>query len=135
MSCAIQKKLGALLIAVLFTLPSGMTALAAPDDYQFELVQPQIKQGTDAVVAVRLVHKPTGKPVPGAVIFQTRLDMSPMGMADMTAKATPINTEEPGLYRFKAPITMEGDWAFHLAAKVPGENDTVRGTVRIKAVK
>jgi len=32
---------------------------------------------------LRLVHKPSGKPVADAAIVQTRLDMAPDGMADM----------------------------------------------------
>jgi hypothetical protein len=110
-------------------------AVAAPQDYRFEPVQTQVKASNSAQVTVRLIHTPTGKPVENAVIFQTRLDMSPMGMADMTAKATPVKTDEPGLYKFQAPLGMDGDWALQLSAKVPGETDTVRGVVKFKATK
>lgn len=109
-------------------------AHAGPQDYRFEAVQPQVKSG-DAQIAVRLIHVPTGKPVENAVIFQTRLDMSPMGMGDMTAKATPVKMNEPGLYAFRAPLGMDGEWAMQLNAKVPGETDTVRGSIKFKAVK
>lgn len=110
-------------------------ALAAPQDYRFEIVQPQVKAGNNAQFAVRLLHVPTGKPIDNAVIFQTRLDMSPMGMGDMTAKATPGKGAEPGVYPFRAPLGMAGEWALQLSAKVPGESETVRGAVRFEAVK
>ena len=61
------------------------TAFAGADDYVFELVKSEIKSNNVATVAVRLLHKPTGKPVTDAVIVQTRLDMAPDGMADMDA--------------------------------------------------
>jgi hypothetical protein len=82
---------------------------------------------------VRLVHKPTGKPVEGAVIFRTRLDMSPDSMAEMTAKHAAIPGSQPGIYRFRADLTMAGGWAFKLQAKVPGETETIEGTVVFKA--
>jgi hypothetical protein len=75
------RALGAALIGL------GLTTAAWADvkDYEFQLVQPQYKKGDGAIVAVRLVDKRTGKPVPDAVIFAKRIDMAPDGMATMTA--------------------------------------------------
>jgi hypothetical protein len=98
-------------------------ALAGATDYEFQPVSAEIELG------VRLVDKRTGKPVPGAVIFRTQLDMSPDGMGEMLAKHEAVPTGEPGVYRYKADITMAGDWAFKLQAKVPGEPETVEGSV------
>ena len=49
------------------------TTLAAPNDYAFEPVSANVNRG-EVTVAVRLMHKPTGKPVTDAVITQTRID-------------------------------------------------------------
>lgn len=106
---------------------------AAPNDYEFQPVVVDVKNGAGSEMAVRLVHKPTGKPVEGAVIFRTQLDMSPENMAGMTAKHAAVSGGEPGVYRFKADFTMAGGWAFKLQAKVPGEADTIEGTVVFKA--
>jgi hypothetical protein len=57
------------------------TAFAGADDYAFEPVSAQIKSSNVATIAVRLVHKPSGKLVPAAAIVQTRIDMAPDGMA------------------------------------------------------
>ena len=46
--------------------------------------------GADKIVTVRLVNKKTGKPVPDAVIFASRLDMTPDGMQEMVTKVTPM---------------------------------------------
>lgn len=108
-------------------------AFAAAADYEFQPVTVDVKNGSGSELAVRLVHKPTAKPVAGAVIFRTRLDMSPDSMGEMTAKHAAVPATEPGVYRFKADFTMAGGWAFKLQAKVPGESDTVEGTVVFRA--
>ena len=108
-------------------------AHAAATDYEFQPVSVDVKNGPGAELAVRLVHKPTAKPVEGAVIFRTRLDMSPDSMGEMTAKHAAMPGSEPGVYRFRADLTMAGGWAFKLQAKVPGETETIEGTVVFKA--
>jgi hypothetical protein len=109
------------------------SALAGKDDYAFEPVAVEVRNGSNSELAVRLTHKPTGKPVEGAVIFRTRLDMSPDSMGEMTAKHTGEPSKEPGVYRFRADLTMAGGWALKVMAKVPGESETVEGTVVFKA--
>ena len=106
---------------------------AGAKDYEFQPVSVEVTNGAGSDVAVRLVNKRTGKPVEGAVIFRTRLDMSPDTMDEMTAKHAAAPSNEPGVYRFKADLTMAGRWALKLQAKVPGENETVQGTVVFKA--
>ena len=108
------------------------TAFAGADDYVFEPVKTEIKSSNVATVAVRLVHKPTGKPVIGAAIVQTRLDMAPDGMADMTTAIAPLPSPEAGVYTFKAPLTMAGRWLLTVSAKVQGEPETVIGKLIFK---
>jgi hypothetical protein len=107
--------------------------LAGAADYEFQPLNADIKNGSGSEMAVRLVHKPSGKPVTGAVLFRTRLDMAPDNMADMTAKHEAMPSSEPGVYRFKADLTMAGGWALRVMAKVPGEKDTVQGVVVFQA--
>lgn len=127
-------RLAALSLATSTLFGVGLTpAVAAPQDYQFEAVSAQVKQSREAVIGVRLVHKPTGKPVPDAVIFKTRLNMSPDGMAAMVSKMTPMPSDEPGVYRFKADMDMAGGYALELAAKVQGEMETIRAKLLIRA--
>jgi YtkA-like len=125
------RALGAALLGLSLTAPIG-SAFAAASDYEFQLVQPEIKKG-DKIVAVRLINKKTGKPVPDAVIFASRLDMTPEGMQEMATKVTPMPDAEPGIYRFKANVSMAGGWQLSLAAKVQGESETVVGKLVIKA--
>ena len=108
-------------------------AEAGAKDYEFRPVIVEVKNGSARDVGVRLVDKRTGKPVTRAVIFRTRLDMSPDTMDEMTAKHATAPSSEPGVYRFKADFTMAGRWALKLQAKVPGETDTVEGTVVFNA--
>jgi hypothetical protein len=124
----------------LLAAPAGLAMIAATIgahagalDYAFEPVAIDVRNGPGAELAVKLVHKPTGKAVPGAVLFRTRLDMAPDDMASMTAKHEATPSSEPGVYRFKADLTMAGGWAFRIMAKVPGEPETVQGTVVFRA--
>jgi hypothetical protein len=109
-------------------------ARAGIDDYEFQLVQTEIKQGDGAIVAVRLVDKRSGKTVPGAVIFAKRVDMAPDGMAEMSEPIQQLPSTEPGAYRFKAALVMAGGWRLSLGAKVQGEAGTVENKLEFKAV-
>ena len=116
---------------------TGFSTLARADmgEYEFQLVDQTIKAGPDKTIAVRLVNKSTGKPVPDAVIFASRLDMTPDGMQEMATKLTPISGAEPGTYRFKANVSMAGHWQLSLDAKVQGETGTVENKLVIQADK
>ena len=105
------------------------SAFAGAKDYEFQPVAAQVMNGNSSEFAVRLINKVTGKPVEAAVLFRTRLDMSPDSMGEMLAKHAAMPSTEPGVYRFKADFTMAGGWAFKVQAKVPGEAETVEGTV------
>ncbi|WP_020179918.1 FixH family protein [Methylopila sp. M107] len=107
-------------------------ALADVSDYEFQLVESVAKVG-DAVVAVRLVDKRTSKPVPDAVIYSTRIDMAPDGMPTMSSAIGSAPSDQPGVYRFKTKLTMEGGWRLSLAAKVQGETGTVEGKLVLQA--
>ena len=109
-------------------------ALADIKDYEFQLVQTELKKGNGATVAVRLVNKKTNKPVPDAVIFAKRIDMAPDGMAAMDSPLEPLPSTEPGIYRFKTDLTMAGRWQLSLGAKVQGETGTVETRLVLKAV-
>src|SRR6266853_461475 len=113
---------------------SATVARADIKDYEFQLIDQTVKKG-DAIISVRLIHKPDDKPVPDAVIFATRLDMAPDGMQEMATKVTPMPGTEPGTYRFKANLTMAGGWQLSLGAKVQGETGTVENKLVLKAQK
>jgi hypothetical protein len=121
--------------AVVAAMTLSGTAFAGADDYVFEPVKTEIKSSNVATVAVRLLHKPTGKPVTDAAIVQTRLDMAPDGMADMATAIAPLPSPEPGVYAFKAPLTMAGRWLLTVSAKVQGEPDTVVGKLIFKVTR
>jgi hypothetical protein len=114
---------------------SAATARAEVKDYQFQLIDQSIKAGPDKIIAVRLVNKTTGKAVPDAIIFASRLDMAPDGMQEMATKLTPMPGTEPGTYRFKANVSMAGHWQLSLGAKVQGEAGTVEDKLVIQADK
>jgi hypothetical protein len=123
--------MGALLAASLLSV----AAFAAASDYRFEVVSARAAGPGKTDVTVRLVHLPDNRPVPGAVIFQTRADMAPAGMPTMTGNVTPQAAHQPGTYRFQVETGMAGGWALTLAAKVQSETETVRATVTFNAAQ
>jgi len=122
-------------LTILLSTVSFHTAKADPKDYEFRLVETAIKQGNSAVIAVKLIDKRSGKPVPDAVIFASRIDMAPDGMEMMASKIEPLPSLDPGTYRFKANLSMEGGWRLSLGAKVQGETGTIESKLVLKAVK
>lgn len=129
---AVKNAAVAALIALAAT--SAAPAWAGIKDYEFQLVQMEVKKADSTEVAVRLVDKRSGKTVPNATIFAKRLDMAPDGMETMTSTVTPEPSTEPGVYRFKVALPMAGGWRLSLGAKVQGESGTIESKLPFKAV-
>jgi hypothetical protein len=127
--CAAGAAMASAMTMLLLTAP----AHAAGKDYRFEVVQARPAGNNITDVTVRLMHDPDGKPVSGAVIFQTKVDMGPSGMGEMTGKVTPQPADASGVYHFRTETGMAGTWALTLTAKVQGESETVRGAVTFDA--
>ncbi len=111
---------------------AAQTALAGASDFALELVETTRPAGAGAILTVRLTDLRNGTPVEDAVIFATRMDMAPDGMATMTTPVTLLPTESPGQYRFATDLTMAGNWRFSLAAKVQGEAETVKAALALQ---
>jgi hypothetical protein len=129
-----MKRAAAATLAAALSVATLSTAYADITDYEFRLVQTDIKQGNGAIVAVRLVDKRSGKAVPDAVIFATRIDMAPDGMETMAAPIEALPSTEPGVYRFKTNLMMAGGWRLSLGAKIQGETGTLENKLVLKAV-
>lgn len=119
--------------SALALLLSTSSAWAGADDYRFELMSTGHKVGSGAVIEIVLTDLRTGQPVADGVIYATRMDMAPDGMATMTSTVTAIPSEEPGRYRFITDLTMAGGWRFSVAAKVQGEPETVSAEIELRA--
>ncbi len=128
-NCLSAAALGALLLAAI-----AGSALADTKDYEFQLIDKEVKKG-EAVIAVKLVHKPSGRAIPDAVIFAKRIDMGPDGMEMMAAPIEAVSSTEPGIYRFKTDLSMAGRWALSLGAKVQGETGTLENKLIVKATQ
>jgi hypothetical protein len=120
-----------------FAVAAGFSAaaIAGANDYVFEPVKAEMKKGDDVIVSVRLKNKATGKPVTDAVIIQSRIDMSPDGMGEMTSPITAMPSTEPGVYSFKTDLPMAGRYLLSLGTKVQGEPETVVGKITLRATR
>jgi hypothetical protein len=128
-----SKKLAVLAAVIgLLWIALELPVFASVKDYEFQLVQSEMKKGAGVIVAVRLVNTKTGKPVPGAVIFAKRIDMAPDGMGDMQESLEPLPATEPGVYRFKTDLSMAGRWQLSLGAKIQGEEGTVESKLVLR---
>jgi hypothetical protein len=128
----IARKTRAALMAAALVIAVATPASGDAKDYEFQLVSQDVKKG-DAVIVVKLVHKPSGRAIPDAVIFAKRIDMGPDGMGEMQAKLDPLPGGEPGIYQFKTSLDMEGRWALTIGAKVQGETGTVQSKLVVNA--
>jgi hypothetical protein len=123
----------AIALASGFALTLGH-ARAKSTDYRFELVGKPQPSGQKDIVQVRLVHVADNKPVSNAVIFESKADMGPEGMPTMPSPVEALPAQGD-VYSFAVDPAMAGTWALHLAAKVQGEPETVRGTVNADLAK
>ena len=124
-----------LLAATILFSTSAISSFAGADDYEFQPLATELPAGPASEFTVKLIDKRTGKPVPDAIIFETRLDMAPDGMEMMTSNVEAVPTTEPGVYKFKLNLSMAGGWRFQLAAKIQGEQETAKGEVVLKATQ
>ena len=139
-SCLTRRLLTSAAVAITLALSTlaacgEKSSPADSPDYIFSAATPEITSGAAAVIDIRLKRREGVQPITDAVILKTRLDMSPEGMAGMTAEVTPQPSPATGVYRFTTTVPMAGRWAFKLGAKVQGETDTVWGTVVLTAKK
>lgn len=129
-----MKRATAAALAAALSVAALSRAHADVTDYEFRLIQTDVKQGNAAIVAVRLIDKRSGKAVPDAVIFATRIDMAPDGMETMAAPIEALPSTEPGVYRFKTNLMMAGGWRLSLGAKIQGETGTIENKLVLKAI-
>ena len=131
----IHRSASAVALALTLVAHSG-GADAAASDYKFETVgDPLPAAAGKSIVAVRLIHVPDRKPVAGAIVIQSRADMTPDAMPEMTAPVKALPPTSADTYRFEVEPGMGGNWMLKLAAKVQGEGETVRGSVTVKLKK
>jgi Cu(I)/Ag(I) efflux system membrane fusion protein len=123
---------GAFMMAALW-LAAWQPARAEGKDYEFQAVQREVRTG-DVDLAVRLIDKRTGKPVSGAEIQTSRIDMTPDGMPTMTATIVATASTEPGIHHFKVSLPMAGNWQLSLTAKVPGESGALEAKLALKVL-
>ena len=131
--------------AILFFLVLTVAGCATPpsQDYRFDVVQQPVKVGRNSEITVRLVHLPSGEAVTDAVISKGELEMpmlqsgykvnlSGLSLSDVHVEY--LDSDGQGTYRFRGDVSMAGTWTLKIWARVPGEAETVQGTVRFKAV-
>lgn len=130
----ISKCAAAAVLAAALCAASLSPAFAEINDYKFELVQPEVKKANATILSLRLIDKRSGKLVPNAVIFSSRIDVAPEDMRTMTAPVEMLPSTETGVYRFKTVLAMAGHWQLSVAAKIQGETGTLVSKLTFQAM-
>ena len=121
-----------LALSLTLILGAAPIASAAPEDYEFKIIETDLPQGNGAILTVAVTDLRTNGPVTDAVIFATRLDMAPDGMATMTAPVEALASEVPGQYRFQADLGMAGAWRFSIAVHLDAETKVIRREIILR---
>ncbi len=126
------RMLCSMVLAQALSVSATHAAFAAPQDYEFKVLETELTQGDDTAFTVLVTNLRTPTPVTDAVIFATRLDMAPDGMASMTAPVKALPSDVPGQYRFQADLTMAGAWRFSVAVHFDDESEVIRREVILR---
>lgn len=119
-------------LSLSLVLSAASIAIAAPEDYEFKVIETDLPQGNGAILTVAVTDLRTQSPVTDAVIFATRLDMAPDGMATMTAPVFALVSDVPGQYRFQADLGMAGAWRFSIAVHLDAEAEVIRREIILR---
>ena len=95
MTTSLYKRAAQAVFSIALIVVANLSARAGTADYEFQLVQSEIKQSNVAEITVRLIDRRSGKAVPDAVIFAKRVDMAPEGMEMMAAPIEALPSTEP----------------------------------------
>ena len=128
----LTRLLCSLALSLGFIPSAAPIARAAPEDYEFKVIETDMPQGDGAILTVAVTDLRTQAPVTDAVIFATRLDMAPDGMATMTASVEALASDVPGQYRFQANLGMAGAWRFSIAVHLDAETEVIRREIILR---
>jgi len=134
------RRLTAVIFAAIGIFGNAVATAADPvpstEAYRFEVAGPVQSHDGASIVPVRLIHLTDNKPVVGAIVIESRADMGPIGMGDMTAPIKALPVTAPGVYPFEienGAVWKKADkWALTFAAKVQGEAATVHGNLVVE---
>ena len=123
-------------LALLFLLGWGFTpAHAAPTDYRFDPVTATVERGIAVTLKVEMRERAQNRLVPGAEMTEAHVDRSPDGRPDESHPAFFEPNPEYGVYRFRAAVPTDGNWALTFTAKILGEAQPIAANVTFTAVE
>jgi hypothetical protein len=119
-------------LACALTLAAAQTAIAGPEDYQFQVVEPAFRQGEQVPLTIAITDLRTKTAVEDGTIIAAQMDMSPDGMTGMSGQVMPVGTSAPGRYGLVANLAMAGNWRLAIAVRLPGEAEVIWREVTVK---
>ena len=105
------------------------SAFAAPANYKFVPIPATVERGIAVTLKVEIREAGQHRLVPGAEITEARVDRSPDGRPQESHPAFFEPSLDYGVYRFRANMPTDGNWALIFLAKISGETQPVAATV------
>jgi len=124
--------------AALATLALGIafgTARAAPTTFRFIPIPATVERGVAVTLKVEIREAGQNQLIPGAEITDAHVDRSPDGRQGEAHPAFFEPSLEYGVYRFRADLPTDGNWALSFIAKIFGETQPVAATVTYTATE
>lgn len=126
-------RMSALAGVLVATIAGG--ALAASEDYRFEVVQPPVGSACGLIATVRLIHVASGQPVTDAEVFQRSskvvFNISNKALPSTVVQTTPLRPDGHGNYQLIVGSPQKGGTSVTLLARVPAGSTTVRDLVAL----
>jgi hypothetical protein len=109
-------------------------SFAGAQDYRFEILNQPIKASQDAKLTVLVTQLSIQKQISNLQITSQNLHMM-MGSMDAPAKIQALTPDATGALRFKADLTMVGEWTLDLTATAAGEKEPLKASLKFQVVK
>lgn len=105
------------------------TARAAPATFRFIPIPATVERGVAVTLKVEIREAGQNQLIAGAEITDAHVDRSPDGQPGQVHPAFFEPSLEYGVYRFRADLPTDGNWALSFVAKMSGETQPVAATV------
>lgn len=109
-------------------------ARAAPADYRFVPIPATVERGVAVSLTVEIREAAQNQLIPGAEITQAQVDRSPDGRPQESHPAFFEPSLDYGVYRFRADMPTDGNWALTFLAKISGQTQPVAATVTFAVI-
>lgn len=123
--------IGALAASTVVLVLSAASAVASSDDYSFEVAGPIEHVAGGYALTVRLVHLPENHFIADADVFQRKIEFRHKSIPAIDERRVQLQSDGKGQYRLISRYELTPGTSIKLAARVPGQSASIRGSVQV----